>query len=615
MYLLPKPRQLNIFDDVFFLTYDTCIQLGVECDSNGLLFARLLKERVAKALSFQLNIVKSSNVKNKIYLEMDSKLESQEYELNINKDGVLINGGDKEGLLYGVQTLCQIIEQKGAILPCLQIKDFPAIKNRGFYYDITRGRIPSLSSLKALADKMSYYKMNQLQLYVEHSFLFQDFSEVWRDDTPLMPEEILEFDAYCKKLNIELIPSIASFGHLYKVLSTKTYEHLCELEGSNLEMFSFVGRMEHHTVDVTNDESFTMIKKMLSEYMGLFSSKQFNICADETFDLGKGKSKDLAERIGVNQVYVNFLSKLCNFIIEKGLTPMFWGDIILESPETVKALPPQAICLNWDYNPQVTQDKVKTFHDLLVKQYVCPGVQGWRRMMNHLEDAYKNISAMCKYGHKYRVLGVLNTDWGDYGHFNHPEFSTAGMIYGAAFSWSEDIIPHNEINKQISKIEYKDNSEQIVLFVTELEKKEVFLWENAVEVKEGINKGALEKVHEILGHFNQEDIQKANQGIDADLNKFYSIMADMDSSTRSLIKPYLIIGKGIKIFNQIGLFIKELYDEEEKAKLTKEERYELAVKLEYWYQDYKELWRNFGKEAELYRITQVILWYGDILRS
>lgn len=615
MYLLPKPRQIEMLEDTFILTYDTCIQLGVTCECNELFFAKFLKERIDKALSFQLDIVKIRETNNKIILEMNKKLESQEYELIIGKNGILITGGDKEGLLYGIQTFCQIIDQKGAILPCLQINDYPAIKNRGFYHDITRGRIPSLASLKALADKMSYYKMNQLQLYVEHSFFFQDFSEIWRDDTPLMPEEILELDAYCKKLNIELVPSIASFGHLYKVLSTKTYEHLCELEGASLEKFSFVGRMEHHTVDVTNDESFTMIKKMLSEYMGLFSSKQFNICADETFDLGKGKSKDLAEDIGVNQVYVNFLSKICDFVVEKGLTPMFWGDIILESPETVKALPPQAICLNWDYNPEVTQDKVKTFYDLKVEQYVCPGVQGWRRMMNHLEYAYKNISAMCQYGHKYQVLGVLNTDWGDYGHFNHPEFSTAGMIYGAAFSWSQDIIPLNEINKQISKIEYKDSSEQFVSLVTELGKKEVFLWENVVEIKEGINKDNLEKVHEILSGFNQENILKANEGIDADINKFYSVLNEMDSSKRNLVKPYLIVGQGIKLFNQIGLYMKRLYAVEDKPKLTKVEGFELAVKLEYWYQDYKELWRSFGKEAELYRITQVILWYGDILRS
>ncbi len=614
MYLLPKPREIKVLDEIYVLKYDTFIQVSI--DNNCMYYAKLLKVRINQALSFQLDIVKTNQLNNKILLQKNTELKEQEYELIIQKDGIFITGGDDEGLLYGVQTLSQIIAQQGAFLPYLYIKDSPAIQNRGFYHDVTRGRIPSLASLKALADKLSYYKLNQLQLYVEHSFYFQDFSEVWRDDTPLMPEEIMELDRYCKKLNIELIPSIASFGHLYKILCTKSYEHLCELEGSNQEDFSFVGRMGHHTVDVTNDESFMMITKMLSEYMVLFTSKQFNICSDETFDLGKGKSKELAKEIGTNQVYVEFLSKLCNFIIDKGLTPMFWGDIILESPKTVKALPPQAICLNWDYNTEVEESKIKTFHELGVKQYVCPGVQGWKRFINHLDNAYLNITSMCRHGHAYNVLGVLNTDWGDYGHFNHSEFSTAGLIYGAAFSWSKEIISKDEINKQISKIEYTDKSEQFITVVSELEKKELFLWEMVVEVKEDIVAGNLKKAEHILKNYRDLEVTQANEDITKDINNLYQIMSHMDSSKRELVKPYLIMGKGIQIFNEIGVFVKKMYRKADcHVNLNKNESYNLAEKLEHWFKDYKELWRSHGKEAELYRITEIIIWYGDLLRS
>ena len=55
---------------------------------------------------------------------------------------------------------------------------------------------------------MAYYKMNQLQLYIEHTFLFRDFSEIWRDDTPLTAEEIMELDQYCLERGIELVPSL-----------------------------------------------------------------------------------------------------------------------------------------------------------------------------------------------------------------------------------------------------------------------------------------------------------------------------------------------------------------------------------------------------------------------
>lgn len=33
---------------------------------------------------------------------------------------------------------------------------------------------------------------------------------------------------------------------------------------------------------------------------------------------------------------------------------------------------------------------------------------------------------MCGYAAKYHGIGVLNTDWGDFGHVNDPAFSVRG---------------------------------------------------------------------------------------------------------------------------------------------------------------------------------------------
>ena len=121
----------------------------------------------------------------------------------------------------------------------------------------------TLSYLKQVADRMAYYKLNQLQLYVEHTYLFSGLSEMWRDETPLTAEEIRELDAYCAKLHIELVPSIATFGHLYMLLSTKSYGDLCEFPDSWKEPFSFWDRMQHHTVDVSGGRAIELIKAMI----------------------------------------------------------------------------------------------------------------------------------------------------------------------------------------------------------------------------------------------------------------------------------------------------------------------------------------------------------------
>lgn len=112
----------------------------------------------------------------------------------------------KEGLFNGVQTLRQLIIQYGNLPAVLYIEDYPQIPVRGWFMDVTRGRIPKLSYLKEMADRCSLYKINQMHLYIEHTFLFDGLSETWRDDTPLTAQDILEFDEYCAQRNIELVP-------------------------------------------------------------------------------------------------------------------------------------------------------------------------------------------------------------------------------------------------------------------------------------------------------------------------------------------------------------------------------------------------------------------------
>ena len=69
-----------------------------------------------------------------------------------------ISGGDGAGVLYGVETFCQIVQQCGGILPCVQIQDAPDMPNRGYYFDQTRGRVLKLEELKKIADRMCRYK-------------------------------------------------------------------------------------------------------------------------------------------------------------------------------------------------------------------------------------------------------------------------------------------------------------------------------------------------------------------------------------------------------------------------------------------------------------------------
>ncbi len=638
MYILPQPMRVNWQDGEFCLQYNMgiVIDAGMPAEIAEDVFedAKLLQGEIEKstgmsltirregrkAISEKVSVGNTESEREGIFLTCTAAEcgQNEAYFLQIKENGVVIAAGTSAGVLYGVQTLRQIVRQAGAVLPCVNIEDAPKILVRALSYDVTRGRIPTLEELKRQAQVCSFYKMNQMQLYVEHSYMFRDFSESWRYNTPLTAEEILELDAYCKKLHIELVPQLASFGHMYEVLHTKSYAHLCELEDSDKEPYSLVSRMGHHTVDVSNEDSFRIVAGRIEEFMNLFSTKYFNICADETFDLCKGRSKALGEEKGVKRVYLDFLKRLCDFVMERGRIPMFWGDVLLEKPELLAELPEEAILLNWEYGPNVTEDNVKKFADAGVKNlYLCPGVQSWNHLINKHSDAYPNISGMCRNAHKYHAQGVLNTEWGDLGHIAHPEFSFIGQIYGAAFSWSDVIMDEEEINKAISCLQYGDRKEEIVSLFRALADTECVNWWHAVQYKEEqcMGKQGLERIVFVGGEESVEErlekIEKSLQQNCQIVEQLYESLAELPGDAKKDVCAYILMGEGQKLLSMTG---KVFYE----RSLGREASYNgggLAVKLEYWLAEYCKLWRSVSKESELFRIVAVISWYADRLRE
>lgn len=606
MYLLPKPKEMKLQEDSFLISHYAHIVIDAKIDSSENIPASILQKCLKKWAGLTLPVIKGIPDKGDIYLTLAPEYEDQAYQLVIDKDQITVTGKGGAGVLYGIQTLCQIIEQCGSILPCMEIADSPAFLHRGYYLDQTRGRVLKLESLKRIVDLLARYKINEFQLYIEHTYLFRGFSEMWRDETPLTAQEILELDLYCRERYIELIPSLSSFGHLYDLLSTKSCGDLCELAGSDKQPFSYLDRMQHHTINVSDERALPLIKKRILEYMALFTSNKFNICADETFDLGKGRSKALADQKGVHRIYIDFVKDLCEFLVENGKTPMFWGDIICAEPELIRELPKETICLTWGYEPDQSEDDCRKMAQAGAVQYCCPGVRGWNHFMNQLKSSYLNITRMCSYAEKYGAIGILNTDWGDFGHINHPEHSIPGMIYGAAFSWNRETLSFEEINRQISVIEFRDHSGQLVNLLAEIPENCLFDWDKAVIFYETMELGETgfnvqENARELA---DESAIQKANDTLVRIGRLLQTNVINMDSSMRWRIGSYLLIIEGIQIFNEAGQTL-----------LNQKQSFELAARLETWYMSYKELWRSISKEGNLHHISEIIFWYADLLRG
>lgn len=145
---------------------------------------------------------------NGILLQLDDSVTDPEgYSLSVKSDQIVIGGGDRAGLFYGIQSLRALIANRGGdelVISGVTIEDAPAFEYRGMHLDVARN-FQSIESVKRLIDLMSVYKLNKF-----HFHLTDD--EGWRIEIDGLPEltEIGGRRGHTESEDNYLIPSYGS---------------------------------------------------------------------------------------------------------------------------------------------------------------------------------------------------------------------------------------------------------------------------------------------------------------------------------------------------------------------------------------------------------------------
>ena len=115
----------------------------------------------------------------------------------------------------------------------------------------------------------------------------------------------------------------------------------------------------------------------------------------------------------------------------------FWGDILNNHPKLISELPRDVIALEWGYEAGHPFDShCATFAKSGIPFYVCPGTSSWNTIAGRTHNALENIRSAAENGLKHGAVGLLNTDWGDNGHWQPLPVSYIGFAYGAGVSWA-----------------------------------------------------------------------------------------------------------------------------------------------------------------------------------
>lgn len=454
-YLLPAPKQLTVKNGKLErmsgrLICNPTTRHGVR---TGLLVQSVL---AATGVDVQMAAFPALGEEPLVIMQLDTRLSPQGYELEISDSAITLTGGDGAGLHYAMLTLTQLGEyaREAGYWPCLEICDEPAFERRGVMLDISRDKVPTMETLYALIDQLASWKINEIQLYTEHTFAYRNHQTVWENASPITAEEILLLDAFCKDRYIDLVPNQNSFGHMKRWLIHEEYEHLAELKEPGKTIWGMLSRTSLSPVE---PGSLELMKELYAELLPNFSSQYFNIGCDETVELGVGKSKAQCKEKGKGRVYLDFLLALKAEVDQYDRTVQFWGDIILNHPELIPDLPKDMVALIWGYEANHPFDqKCARFQAAGVPFYVCPGTSTWRAIIGQHQNGVGNQLNAAINGKKYGAKGFLNTNWGDHGHWQPLSVSYPTFAYGAGLSWQVEANQQMNIPALLSRYVFDD---------------------------------------------------------------------------------------------------------------------------------------------------------------
>jgi hypothetical protein len=150
--------------------------------------------------------------------------------------------------------------------------------------------------------------------------------------------------------------------------------------------------------------------------------------------------------------------RLRDLAARNGKRTMIWGDVVHAHPERIPEIDRDLVLLDWWYEDRfIDFDRVKVFRDNDMDFLVCPGTSTWNCLFPRVEISNRNIALWAEAARRHGAMGMINTDWGDYGHYNLQANSWFGYAMGAQHAWAGDC-DDKHFDRAFSRAVFGDSS-------------------------------------------------------------------------------------------------------------------------------------------------------------
>jgi hexosaminidase len=392
IYIIPQPVSINKNSGEFIISKNTVIVANDETDRKT---AALLNEYLQTFYGLKLDIDRKEG---RDYIRLSTRNfiqapEKDAYQLQVNQDGVNIEGDTHAGTFYGMQSLIQLLpvhnnkNNKNLTIgvPLVSINDSPRFKYRGMHLDVARHFFP-VSFVKKYIDYLAQHKINYF-----HWHLTDD--QGWRIEIKKYPalvdvascrngtivgrypgtkndnekycgyytqDEVKDIVQYAADRHITVVPEIEMPGHASAAIAAYPWLSCFPEKETNIpshpseESKKLKGKKVQETWGVFEDifcagkeSTFIFLENVLEEVLSLFPSQYIHVGGDEAPKSHWKKCSACQARIkneglkDEHQLQSYFIQRMEKFLNNKGRILIGW-DEILEG-----GLAPNAVVMSW----------------------------------------------------------------------------------------------------------------------------------------------------------------------------------------------------------------------------------------------------------------------------
>jgi hypothetical protein len=438
--VIPQPQKVEWSSETFIASSETVLVAPENPMPLRLLALQLLSDDIKARAGFTLRLMETPPKRGAsiVITENDSSLPPEGYRLQVSKNRVTLTSADDKGTLYGMQTLRQLLQNSSGklVIQGAKIEDYPDQKIRAWH--LIAPRQGDGEKFKRLVDVFTLLKYNTLMIEVDGWLKYERHPKIATPDA-MSKAEMKELVDYAKSRGFEVIPQVQTFGHFDFVLRHEEYKHLAENPDA-------VNRREapRPAYCPSNPETYKLVFDLFEEVIEVFQPRYFHIGHDEIVEVGKGDLA-LCERCKgtpPHELLANEVIKLHDWLKERGLTTLMWGDQLLAEHNggppfntalATPLLPKDIIICDWRYEPRPDHPSLRYFKENGFKVIAC----GWY-----------NLYALFRFSELARennIEGYSGTSWWNTKDIaDTPEMMSA-IVLTAENAWSTQKPPLEQV--------------------------------------------------------------------------------------------------------------------------------------------------------------------------